>query len=311
MQEKIYRYHWQQTTRHRQHEDTSLLNLGSLNRIILLSPSMQVTLNRRFAHGLSFAAAYTYGISLKGNTGLIYRLIHNTDGTISVRSDQAQYEALNNTLDRRPHFLKVNSTWEPTGFKTMGGFVHQLTKDWQLSGILTAASGTAYSLGYGYNASGNSVNLTGSPDYGGRVVLGSGLGSGCSDDPFNQFKASAVTGPAYGSVGLESGRNYLRGCPIRNVDTSVLRRFRFWKFQEARRFEFRADIFNTLNTVIINGRNGTATFNNPTAMALQNSQYNADGTIASGRSLPKNAGFGAANSAQGMRSIQLQVRFAF
>ncbi len=273
--------------------------------------SIQATLNRRFAHGLSFAAAYTYGISLTGNTGLIYRYTHNTDGTISVRSDQAQYEALNNTLDRRPHFLKVNSTWEPTGFKNMGGFVHQLTKDWQLSGILTAASGTAYSLGYGYNSNGNSVNITGSPDYGGRVVLGSNLGSGCSSDPFNQFKASAVTGPAYGSVGLESGRNYLRGCPIVNVDNSVVRRFRFWKFQESRRFEFRADIFNTLNAVILNGRNGTATFNNPTAMALQNSQYNADGTIASGRSLPKNAGFGAANSAMGMRSIQLEVRVAF
>ncbi len=273
--------------------------------------SMQVTLNRRFAHGVSFAAAYTYGISLKGNTGLIYRYTHNSDGSISVRSDQGAYEALNETLDRRPHFLKVNSTWEPTGFKTMGGFVRQLTKDWQLSGILTAASGTAYNLGYGYNSNGNNVNLTGSPDYSGRVVLGSGLGSGCSSDPFNQFKASAVTGPAYGSVGLESGRNYLRGCAIKNVDNAVVRRFRFWKFQESRRFEFRADIFNTLNAVILNARNGTATFNNPTGMAIQNSQYNSDGSIASGRSLPKNAGFGAATGAANMRAIQLQLRVAF
>ena len=37
--------------------------------------SMQVTVNRRFSHGLSFAAAYTYGISLTGNTGLIKRYI--------------------------------------------------------------------------------------------------------------------------------------------------------------------------------------------------------------------------------------------
>ena len=164
-----------------------------------------------------------------------------------------QYEALNNTLDRRPHFLKFNSTWEPRGVNSMGGFVHQLTKDWQLSGILTAASGTAYSLGYGYNSNGSNVNITGSPDYGGRVVLGNNLGSGCSGNPFSLFNASAVTGPTYGSVGLESGRNYLRGCPTNNVDTSVVRRFRFWKFQEARRFEFRADIFNTLNAVIYNG----------------------------------------------------------
>ncbi len=273
--------------------------------------SMQFTVNRRFSHGLSFAAAYTYGISLTGNTGLILRYIHNADGSVSVRSDQAAYEALNNTLDRRPHFLKFNSTWEAPGVSKMGGFVHQLTKDWQFSGILTAASGTAYSLGYGYNSNGSNVNITGSPDYAGKVVLGNNLGSGCSGNPFSEFAASAVTGPTYNSVGLESGRNYLRGCPIENVDTSVVRRFRFWKFQEARRFEFRADIFNTLNKVIINAYSTTATFNNPTAMALQNNQFNSDGTIASGRQLPKNAGFGAATGAAAMRNIQLEVRFGF
>ena len=91
------------------------------------------------------------------------------------------------------------------------------------------------------------------------------------------------------------------------MDTSVVRRFRFWKFQEARRFEFRADIFNTLNAVQINAISTTATFNNPTGMALQNAEFKSDGSIASGRSLPKNAGFGAAT----MRSIQLEVRFGF
>ena len=119
---------------------------------------------------------------------------------------------------------------------------------------------------------GSNVNITGSPDYAGKVVLGNNFGTGCSGNPFAEFNGSAVKGPSYGSVGLESGRNYLRGCPIDNVDTSIVRRFRFWKFQEARRFEFRADIFNTLNAVIYNGYSTTATFNNPTAMVLQNSQ---------------------------------------
>ena len=85
----------------------------------------------------------------------------------------------------------------------------------------------------------------------------------------------------------------------------------FWKFQESRSFEFRADIFNALNTVQITGISDTATFNNPTNMVLQNTEYNADGTIASGRQLPKNAGFGAATGAAAMRSIQLEVRLRF
>ena len=273
--------------------------------------SIQVSLTRRFSHGFSFGANYTYGISLKGNTGLVQRYVHAADGTISLRPDEQAYEDLNSTLDRRPHYLKVNSTWSPSGFTGSGGFLHQLTKDWQVSGILTATSGTAYDVGYTYQTAGGNVNITGSPDFGGKPILGSNLGSGCSDNQFGQFSAAAVTGPTYNSLGMESGRNILRGCPNRNVDTSVVRRLRFWKFTEARRFEFRADIFNTLNAAIINARNSTATFNNPTGMTLTNNQYNADGSIVSGKSLPKNAGFGAATGAQAMRSIQLELRIGF
>ncbi len=50
---------------------------------------------------------------------------------------------------------------------------------------------------------------------------------------------------------MESGRNYMRGCPTDNVDTSAVRRFHFWKFKEQKTFVFRADIFNTLNAVMI------------------------------------------------------------
>jgi hypothetical protein len=112
-------------------------------------------------------------------------------------------------------------------------------------------------------------------------------------------------------VGMESGRTTMRGCPTDNVDTSAVRKFHFWKFKESKTFEFRADIFNTLNAVMINGRSTTATFNNPTSMTLTNSEYSAPGVIASGKSLPQNAGFGAANGAQTMRNIQLEVRIGF
>ena len=273
--------------------------------------SMQVSVNRRFAKGFSFGATYTYGISLTGNTGLVKHYVRNSDGTLSLWSQQAAYEALNNTLDRRPHFLIFNSVWEPAGFKSMGGVVHQLTKDWQFAGVWKYASGTAYTLGYGYNSQGSNVNITGSPDFGGNVVLSGSPGSGCSSNPLAQFNVSVVKGPSYGSVGMDSPRNNMRGCPIDNVDTSVIRRFRFWKFQESRRFEFRADIFNVLNIVQFNARNSTVTFNTPAAMAVQNGEYNADGSLASGRQLPKNAGFGAVTGAAAMRSVQLELRLTF
>jgi hypothetical protein len=274
--------------------------------------SIQASLNRRFRGGLSLGAAYTYGISLKGNTGLTQRYVHAPDGTISLRSDEQAYEDLNSTLDRRPHFLKFNTVWDSPGIRGKGVFLRELTGDWQLAGVWTATSGPAYDLLYSYNSGGANVNITGSPDWAGKAILGSGLGSGCSGNQYGQFNALAVKGPTYNSVGMESGRLYLRGCPNDTVDVSIVRRIRFGKiFSETRRLEFRADIFNALNTVVINARSTTATFNNPASMALQNNQYNSDGSLNASRLLPKSAGFGAATGAQTMRNLQLEARFTF
>jgi hypothetical protein len=273
--------------------------------------SLQLSVNRRFNHGFSVSANYTYGISLTGNTGLQPRYTQTAPGVLVLRSDEAAYEALNNTLDRRPNYFKMNATWSVPGITSKGAFVHVVTGDWQVSGVLTATSGTVYDLSYSYQTNGSNVNITGSPDFGGKVLLGSGVGGGCSTNQFSQFNGTAVTGPTYGSIAMESGRSTMRGCPTDNVDTSAVRKFHFWKFKESRTFEFRADIFNTMNAVMINGRQGQAQFNNPGSMTLVNSEYSAPGVIASGKSLPQNAGFGAANGAQTMRNIQLEVRIGF
>ena len=111
----------------------------------------------------------------------------------------------------------------------------------------------------------------------------------------------------------ESGRNCLHYCPTNNVDTSVVRRFRFWKFQESAPLrvsrgylQYAEQGANQLGPI-----STTGTFNSPTGMALQNAEFSSSGAINSGRQLPKNAGFGAATGAAGMRSIQLEVRFGF
>lgn len=76
--------------------------------------------------------------------------------------------------------------------------------------------------------------------------------------------------------------------------------------------ELRADVFNLRNMVVINGRIGGAQFASPTsATTLINNQYSADGTVNAARLTPRNAGFGAANSAQSLRTLQLQLRLRF
>jgi hypothetical protein len=152
------------------------------------------------------------------------------------------------------------------------------------------------------------VNLTGSPDYGARIVYTGDPGRGCTDNQYAQFNPAAVTGPTYGSLGLESGRNRLRGCPDKIVDLALMREIRM---SGARRLAFRLDMFNALNTVMINARQTQIQYNSPTDLTLRNSQTRADGSIDPARLTPRTAGFGAATGAQTMRNVQVQLRFAF
>jgi hypothetical protein len=179
---------------------------------------------------------------------------------------------------------------------------------WRLAGILTAGSGNAYDLGYSYQGGIGSQNITGSPDFNGRVVYIADPGKGCSDNQYQQFNVTAVAGPTFGSTMMESGRNMLRGCADKRVDMALSRNF---NAGGSRVLEFRLDVFNVFDTVVYTGRNTTANFQSPTDMTLLNSSYLADGSLNPARSTPRNAGFGAANNAFPLRSMQIQIRFSF
>jgi hypothetical protein len=273
--------------------------------------SIQTSFNRRFRNGLQFGVNYTLGLQLVGNTGLQQRLQHNADGTYSVRADQAQYEELNRNLDNRQHTLKANWVWDLPDVKSENsawravGFV---LNDWQLSGILTAGSTGHYDLSYTYNTDGNNKNITGSPDYAGKLTFVGDPGSGCSDNQYAQFNTASVAGPTFNSLGLESGRNILRSCPDHTVDLAVARNIRLGG---GRQLQLRLDAFNAFNVVVISGRQSQVQYNSPTNQTLRNSQTLADGSLDQGRLTPRNAGFGAATGAQNLRNLQLTARFSF
>jgi hypothetical protein len=270
--------------------------------------SIQLSLNRRFLNGFSFGANYTGQLSFTGNTGLQKRLEHAADGSIQVRADQEQYEKLNEDLGGRAHYFKGNAIWAlprvPQSFGQVAGWI---LNDWQLASVVTLASGEPYDLGFSYQNIGN-VNLTGSPDYGARIVYTGDPGDGCSGDRYRMFNVAAVTGPGYGSVGLESGRNILRDCADTFVDMAISRDIRMGG---NRTLEFRLDVYNVFNTVVFTGFNTNISFDNPTNMNILNSQTLPDGSLNPNRLTPRTAGFGAANNAANLRSMQVQIRFSF
>jgi hypothetical protein len=274
--------------------------------------SIQTSYQRRFQGGFSTGFNYTLGLSLKGNTGLQKRLVHSPDGTISLRDDQAEYEKLNEMLNLQRHVLKANAVWDMPDVSLAGGGAKKaigwIVNDWQLSGVLSANSGNRYDLNASFQSNGGNVNLTGSPDYSARIVYVGDPGSGCSDNQFAQFNTAAVTAPSYRSVGLESGRNRLIGCPNKIVDISLARNIRLGGGRELR---FQVDAFNALNTVVITNRSATINYESPTDLRVRNAQFTADGSLNPTRLTPRNAGFGAATQAANLRNFQALVRFSF
>lgn len=272
--------------------------------------SIQVSFNRRFRNGFSFGFNDTMGLSEKANT--TPRLEHNPDGTFFIREDQAVADELLGASDPQAHIMKANFVWDLPDIAGKHGVrrtIAWLANDWQLSGIWTGATGAPYTVGFSYQSGGSNVNLTGSPDYGARIRIPGDPGEGCRSDPFRQFNTAAFLGPLVGSVGLESGNDYLRGCFMSVLDLAIARTIRLGGGREV---QLRVDMFNAPNSAIIAGRNTTMNLTSPNdPVRATNLPFDDAGNLITARSLPRGAGFGVANNYQAPRSVQAQIRFSF
>jgi hypothetical protein len=276
------------------------------------SDSIQTSFQRRFRDGIAFGVNYTLGLRFNSNrNGPDIRLQHFPDGSYAVREDQQAYFDLNEQDNLRRHVMKANFLWDlpdlpssSLGRQVLG----YVLNDWQVSGIYTLASGSRYGIGYSYQSNGANVNLTGSPDYGARIRIVGDPGSGCSDNPYRQFNVEAFAGPLPGSVSMESGRNYMVGCPDKTMDMAIARNFRF---AGSRNVQVRLDVFNVFDTVVYTARQTQLQLVSPTNQTVRNAQFLDDGSLNPSRRDWRSAGFGAATNAAALRTLQLQLRLQF
>jgi hypothetical protein len=119
---------------------------------------------------------------------------------------------------------------------------------------------------------------------------------------------SAFAPPQVGSVGLESGVDYLRGCWQQQFDLALQREFRFG---EKARLSFRLDAFNAFNQSHITGRNTTYQVASTTDSTIVNSPFDANGNLLPSRVKPNASGFGQATGWQNARQLQAWLRFTF
>ena len=208
--------------------------------------------------------------------------------------------------------MKGTAVWDMPDVRSTNGALRALgwvVNDWQLSTIWSGTTGAPYTVGFSYQNGGNNVNITGSPDFAPRIVIVGDPGKGCSSDPYRQFNAAAFQGPLVGSVGLESGNEYLKGCFSSVLDLSIARNIRLGG---GRMLQLRADMFNAPNAAQITGRQTTLNLTSPNdPVTALNLPYDANGNILPNRVRPNQAGFGAVTTYQTARNIQGYIRFSF
>ncbi len=234
---------------------------GNLTTVTVLEPygsgiynSLQATLNRRYANGLSFQSAYTYSKDI----GLL------SGANTAVLIPQYLFMNRAKTAADRTHHLVLSGSYElPFGRGkrfAQQGLGAAILGGWGVNGIFNIWSGAPFNV----TASGNSCNCPGNAQIADQVKAEVAItGRGVGGDPyFDPLAYRPVTGARFGT----SGFNQLRGPGSVNLDMGLFRNFRA---TEGVTVQIRAEALNLSNT---------PHFANPAAN-VSNLQLNADGTV--------------------------------
>ena len=233
------------------------------------SDQLQVTLDQRFSHGISFRAAYTWAKTIDLTSGFRSRSSTYTD-PYDYRLDRSVAD-----FDAPQRFVFSGIYELPFAAHTENAVLGKVAKGWQLNGIVTFQHGQPINMFANTNAS-EQDNYLDRPNVVGPVPLtnhprnanGGPFTSDCIGtsngqatgnfwfDPTNLVcTACPDQNPCTNSFGQQATplfsygdfpRNYLWGPGINNWDLSITKRT---ELKENTSLEFRAEFFNAFNHV--------------------------------------------------------------
>jgi hypothetical protein len=218
------------------------------------SHELQLTVDRRLSHGLTFRAAYTRSKTIDTSSGFRARSSTYTDPTNpAFDRGLADFDA--------PNRLVLSPIWQiplDRPFRD-NPVMRKITEGWQIATIASFQSGAPFTL-YSNSNSSESDNFLDRPDVLGPIHIFHNPRH-FYDNSTNNMAPSGNCGggtPGYyyfdpanldcANVPLFShgdmGRNVLRGPGINNWDVSILKDT---KITENKSLEFRAEFFNAFN----------------------------------------------------------------
>jgi hypothetical protein len=204
--------------------------------------SLQVTVNKRFGHGLTYQLAYT----LAKTKGQI-------NGFGPFNHDWKDYTGY--VLDNdRVHVLNANYTYDVPKFSHVLHFDNPVGRrifdDWRIAHLLTFYSGAPVTPGFSVQQANTTTNITnnnvflGTPDVGPRL-LANGNANGATSPLYFDPSKLAVPGIYPASDG-KGPRNFLNGKGSFANDITLVKTIRI---HESHVFELRASAYNAFNNV--------------------------------------------------------------
>jgi hypothetical protein len=219
--------------------------------------SMQFRSEKRVGQDLAFLVSYTFSKSIDDESSVFGGSVGS--GLPQDSNDLAAERALSD-FDAR-HRLAISSVYDLPFAKLWArdpGWRKALLDHWQMAGILTAQSGSPFSVNLTAEAFSTATaafgnparpDLVGDPFQGGPVAANPGcVAPSQVGTPANWFNPCAFAEPASGPGGPvfgTAGRNILTGPAFSNLDFSLSRTIQFRS--ESHRLQIRGEFFNVTN----------------------------------------------------------------
>jgi hypothetical protein len=211
--------------------------------------ALEVSLNKRFSHGLQFLASYTFSKILDTDGADINST--STGNALTLGDHNSPQQRWGRASFDRAHRFVFSMTWAlPTPPR---GPQRALLGGWTLASVVTVQSGTALTIAdvnanNVFGISEDQAQLTGKCTQG-QLVTGGPIGSKLND----YFNASCfTTPPVIGSDGIgtafgNSGTGIVNGPGQANIDLGLSKAARFDWRREKSSLEFRLEFYNALN----------------------------------------------------------------
>ncbi len=215
--------------------------------------ALEASLKKRFSHGISFLASYTYSKSIDDASS--FNLTGSASKPVAGENDLAQNpfnlaaERGRSLFDAR-HRLVLSYQWSLPFWRQPHGWYQQVLGGWQLNGIATVMSGTPFTVFDSNDVSeqGGAPEISGFSANRPNLVPGQNPNSGphTTGAWLNASAFQRITPDPNSPVQQfgTAGRNIAQGPGYGDWDFSA---FKSIRVTEGKEFQFRAEFFNILN----------------------------------------------------------------